>query len=502
MNEESNQAGDAGQKRGLLRAVLFRYRWGLAAVCVFALLVVAATFSVDRSVNNVMHPALDTLASLPIGDRWSHPEFSRIRALGEDAVPPLRRVLREKDSVTTKILLWLRVKWPGVEVHLSSYPDPLTIEERRDTACQVLHHLGVVGRSAAPELISILRNEDMRHINFAIMALWQVGVEKDALASVERVYRTANSDTVRNYAVSVLGRFGHESPEVAETLDSALSDSSVSVRNTAAHSLGLLGRKHPTVVTGLINMRDTATNNLSVVISIESLRKLDAWNESMKPMLLDTLNRQLNVPRPVSPGGQGSFDGDNVFSKAGEILRELELTGLEQSQALDLFARWIKGADNIWNEIVLIPTLIDLGYSESECVSLIERGLARNEQFYNRIYAARALPNLVEKFGPESISLAELMNDGELGVRVFAAQAHWGAYRNVSVILPILIDALDVNQHQSYYYDALVQPSVISFLGEMGADAEDAASSLESLTQDPNSRIAELAATALKEIRD
>ena len=63
----------------------------------FAIIPVGGMLYLRRSVVNVMHPALDKLSAVDFGQRWSHPEMLRIRALGTKAVPSLRRVLREKD---------------------------------------------------------------------------------------------------------------------------------------------------------------------------------------------------------------------------------------------------------------------------------------------------------------------------------------------------------------------------------------------------------------------
>src|SRR5258706_755190 len=140
---------------------------------------IGAFLFLQHSVVNVMHPALDKLASIPLSQRWSHPEMLKIRSLGKDAIPPLRSVLREKDNPTTRFLLWVKAKWPGSTKYYSHFPDPNKMMERRWTACQVLQTLGPAGKSAAPEIIQILKTGDIGYCNAASMALWAFAIDAD-----------------------------------------------------------------------------------------------------------------------------------------------------------------------------------------------------------------------------------------------------------------------------------------------------------------------------------
>src|SRR5213075_1288027 len=104
--------------------------------------------------------ALDALSAIPLSERWAHPELLKIRKLGADAVPPLRRVLREKTSPSTRFLLWVKLKWPGATKYYSHFPDPQKMSERRWAACQVLQTLGPAAKPAIPEIIRILKEGD------------------------------------------------------------------------------------------------------------------------------------------------------------------------------------------------------------------------------------------------------------------------------------------------------------------------------------------------------
>jgi hypothetical protein len=142
----------------------FRSRWWWLTL---VLVLGGAVLFLQQSTVNVMHPALDELSAVQIGERWSHPQMLKIRELGVKAVPPLRGVLREKTQPTTRFLLWVKTKWPGATKYYSRFPDANKLTERRWAACQALQTLGPAGRSAAPEIIAILKNDDVRDLNGA-----------------------------------------------------------------------------------------------------------------------------------------------------------------------------------------------------------------------------------------------------------------------------------------------------------------------------------------------
>ena len=99
-----------------------RSRWvWLALVVVF--MPFGAMLYLRQSSLNVLYPALDKLASLGLSERWSHPEMLTIRHLGKEAIPPLRRLLREKDKPMTRFLFWAEGRWPMVKKYVPYLPD-------------------------------------------------------------------------------------------------------------------------------------------------------------------------------------------------------------------------------------------------------------------------------------------------------------------------------------------------------------------------------------------
>src|SRR4029078_860585 len=109
-----------------------------------------------------MHSALDALAKVPLSERWSHPQMLEIRTLGPRALPDLRRVLVEKDSSRTQLLLLLGSKCPRATNYISDFPNPAKLSERRWAACQALQNIGAAARPALPARAPIFQRGDVR----------------------------------------------------------------------------------------------------------------------------------------------------------------------------------------------------------------------------------------------------------------------------------------------------------------------------------------------------
>ena len=203
----------------------------------------AITFLFLRhSVVNGMHPDLDKLSSIPLSERWSQPGMLKIRSLGKGAVPPLRQVLREKNSPTTRLLLWVKGKWPGSTKYFSRFPDPNKMTERRWTACQVLQTLGPAGKDAAPEIIQILRTGDISDCNAASMALWAIGVDAEICQHLDEALESGvASASGKVQIISALVAVKPPSLRTVQALTAALADSSLPVQHRAAEALGRLG---------------------------------------------------------------------------------------------------------------------------------------------------------------------------------------------------------------------------------------------------------------------
>ena len=123
----------------------------------------------------------------------------------------------------------------------------------------------------------------------------------------------------------------------------------------------------------------------------------------------------------------------------------------------------------------------------------------RQEENYYRLQAAQLLVQVAEKFPENAINVAELLGDKDLGVRVYAAKIQWRNNKQPEAVLPILVDALDRKKYQSYYYEQILS-AALGELGDLGSEARPARSSVATLTQDPNPKIAKLAAETLSKL--
>jgi HEAT repeat protein len=73
--------------------------------------------------------------------------------------------------------------------------------------------------------------------------------------------------------------------------------------------------------------------------------------------------------------------------------------------------------------------------------------------------------------------------------------------KRAAAVVPVLIEALDRNKYQSYYY-AEVLPTALKALGEIGREARETQEALVTVTRDPNPAVAKLAADALIRVRE
>jgi HEAT repeat protein len=478
-----------------------RNPWLWSALFVFLLFVGGALF-LRHSVVNVMHPALDALSAKSIEQRWSAPEMLKIRDLGPKAIPPLRRVLREKDLPTTRFLLWVKGKWPGAAKYFHYFPDPAKLTERRWTACQVLQTLGPAGKSAAPELIKILQDKDQYTVNGANMALWAIGVDAEICEQLDAAFEQGPPLGGRLCIVNYLRAVKPPSERTIKTLTGALSDSSVHVQCGAAETLGILGVANPAAVSALKRLQTNSTDELVVINTSAALWELEKDKE-LTPVFR-ILEATLARPIVPSPGGEDSGQGgtppDQCFLAASGLFVQMKLEGGEKEKALGLMSSWCDKSGRIFIRMLLLPPMLELGFPKDKCLEVCKTGLARNEIYY-RIQAAQLLVLVDNKYPSNELDLNALIHDPEVGVRVFAAKAHWQQHRQANVVIPVLVEALNRSRHQSYYYDIQILPAALSFLGDIGNEAQAAVGDLNLLAQDPNPRVAQLAREALAKIR-
>jgi HEAT repeat protein len=480
----------------------FRSRWLWLALLV-VILPVCGLLYLRNSVTNVMHPALDTLSNVNLADRWSHPEMLRIRKLGPKAIPPLRQVLREKDSMTTRFLLWTKAKWPGSTRYFHSFPDPQKMSERRWTACQVLQTLGPAGKSAVPEIIKVLQSKDQGDSNAGGMALWAVGIDA---AVCDKLDAALENGTPQWGTVQILSALGSVKPPSVRTLNAltaALADTNTVVQHQAAQTLSQLGVATPAALSALKKLQSTSTDDMVVMDSSIALWEFEKDAGSL-PAVFRVLQGRLDKPMVPLPGGgsggQGVTAEDQCFMAAGELFYKMKLAEPDKSKALGMLDSWCGKSGRIFVRMLLLPAMMELGFPREKCLAVCTTGLAQPEDYY-RMQAVGLLAQVGGKFPESEVDLDALLHDREVGVRVYAAALYWQNKKQAKVVVPVLVEALNRTKHQSYYYDNQILPTALRVLGDIGPEARDAASDLDTVTRDPNPAIAKLATDALTKIR-
>jgi len=478
----------------------FRSRWWWLAL-LLVVMPVWALFLLRQSTINDIHPALDELSAVPFGQRWSHPQMLKLRERGEEVVPFLRRVVREKSNPFIRFQLWVKASWPGATKYYSHFPDLDKLTERRSMACQVLRTLGPAGRTAVPEIVAIFKSGDIHDLNSAITALYGIGIDADICDRLGTLLENGQviSESGRSQIVGALGNAKPPTPRTLKVLVAALSDSSPYVQYRAAETLGHLGIRTTEIVSALKCLQSTTTSELTVIASSTALWELEKDASSLLSRVFNVLEGLLTQSMFVEgDSGQGVTPGDQSFMGAGELFRKINLGQPEKTKALALLDAWSDKSKRIFVRMLLLPAMMDLGLPREKCVEVCRTGLSRSEDYY-RLQAARLLVMVSEKYSVEEADLDTLINDANLGVRVYAARILWQNKHQAKAVVPILIDSLDRSKHQSYDY-AEIQPVALRVLSDIGPGAREAVGPLEKLLSDPNPTIVNLASNALASI--
>jgi HEAT repeat protein len=481
-----------------------RARWlWIALVAALLLLPAIGWLFLRHATVNEMYPALDKLASIPSGDRWSQPEMVKIRQLGPAVVPPLRRVLREKDQPITRFLLWVKGKWPGVTRYYRNMPDTRKMTERRWTACQVIETLGPAAKAAVPELIEVIESKDPAEVNGGGMALWAVGIDANACELLDESLEKGKAGFGRTQIVQALGSVKPPSARTLNALTKALADSSPQIQQYAAETLGRLGVTTPAVITGLKNLQSSGTNDLIAVNCSVALWQLQKDGHAAASGVFPILERLLQNPLPPpiwgnGNGGQGVDATEQIFMKAAELFQQMGLPETDKARALGLLESFCKKNGRIFVRMLLLRPMLDLGLDREQCIDVCETGLRQEEDYY-RLQAAGLLVAVAEKFPADEINVDELIRDKDVGVRVYAAKIHWRNHKNAEAVVPVLADALDRKPYQSYYYWEILN-AALRELGDMGSEGRAARSDVAKLTNDPNPQVAKLAADTLNKL--
>ncbi len=478
-----------------------QFRWWMLAL-LFALALVGSVLYLQHSVTNVIHPALDELSAVSLSERWSHPQMLRIRALGVEAVPSLRRVLREKNNPTIRFLLWVKTKWPAVTKYYAHFPDSQKLTERRWVACQALRMLGPAGKAAAPELIEILKGNDPMDLNSTSMALHAIGVDAEICEQLDGLLEQGVPPQAHLQIIFALSRVKPPSTRTLNALAASLADPAPYVQQQAAQTLGQFGISTPEIVSSLKKLQSTSTNNLVLVSASAALWDLQKDSSLVLPRVWPVLQEELTHFTKSAfsgTGGQGVSASEQVIMASGSLFQRMNLLDHDRATALGLLESYCEKSGRIFIRMLLLPAMADLGFPPDKCLAACRDGLSAKENYY-RIQAARLLVQLGERFPLDGADPDALLHDRDVSVRVYGAKAHWRKNREVGTVVSVLVESLDRSKYESYYYTETL-PVALAVLGEIGPEAKAAMDPLEKLSSDPNPEVAKLASDALTKIR-
>jgi hypothetical protein len=484
-----------------------KLRWqSRLAICGAVLLptTVGVALLFSKRAPNEIELAVEALSKIQYGDRWSHPQMLKIRSAGTRAVPELRRILREKNSLGTLLMRKAQQNWPKATARFARIDDN-HLRERRWVACQALQILGPAARPAAPDLIEILKSNDLSDLNSTTSALYAIGIDGEICKELTTLLERNNlSEHPHSFAIYALAAVKPPSDRSLKAIAKGFIDPSKYVQQASADAAARLGAPNPDIIAGLkLLQTNSSSNALGAIKASTALWKITKDRDSVLRPVFTLLENRLKLPLDPSPkpdeSGQVVSYGDQMFMNAGELFREMKLEDPDRALALSLLEKWGERAGRIFIKIRLLPAEFELGLPEEQCMKICRDGLSREEDYY-RIDAARVLEKVSARFPVDEVLLNRLLLDSDVNIRIFAAKIHWTKHHDAAIAVPVLADALDRPQHQSYYYEYNL-PVAIETLRDIGRAARQAIPALEKASNDPNPKIVTLATAALLKIR-
>ena len=321
---------------------------------------------------------------------------SALRALGPKAVPPLRRMLLERDKFYEKPVVQAARVLPAAQRRmLLQQLRPGQAMSHRLAAVAAFGAIGPAAAGAIPDLTQALTDPNAQVRWDAARALLAIG---DAAIPALVSAATGTYAGVRHAAIYVLGEARTNAPLVVPTLFDALLDSDETVRATAIYSVGRLGQNAVPMLMEKIASTDPA-------VQVAVMRALAGVRPTMRFITTNLVTIATNSSGELRRQAIETLGVLRVNSAPAATVLSAALDDLEP--AIRLAA--IKAVGEIsWRTADAIPRLIELTGSTSE--------LEREE-------AARALA----QFGPRAsnavTAITRLLDDPELKVRAAATNA-------------------------------------------------------------------------------
>ncbi|HEV8543946.1 MAG TPA: HEAT repeat domain-containing protein [Verrucomicrobiae bacterium] len=366
-----------------------------------------------------------------------------LQRLGEAGVPQLRVMVRKENLPWDGLLQRLNRVVPGFNYRTC---DAILARQR---AAEMLGLLGVQGRSAVPELIALLANDQTDAE--AERALVRIGA--DSIPALELALHSRNTDA-RRRSVSLLGEMGNLSKtsrtallatardpaavvrkQAAATLCRATTaseavlpallllsaDSAPEVRAAAFASLGSLGQRTEPVVFAL---RRGLSDSKSVVQlqAAKALWRIERNGALAVPVLTRILGTSVGWEAAYALGEIGTY-ASNAIPALVKVLREERVPRAFRTPPSSAYA---------------------LGQIGESAVPALLRVLTDNEPAA-RLSAVLALGFMGKKAQPAVPKLLALLRDRDTDVRHAAALTLPGIGANSEEIIEALSDCLQAD---------------------------------------------------------
>jgi hypothetical protein len=204
-----------------------------------------------------------------------------------------------------------------------NFPEPARLNDRRGTACQVIHNLGAAGKSAALELVRIFKTGDNEDWNSASMALNAVGIDAEIAKQLVQLVESGVPDNAKPQIFWMLEKVTPPSARAVKILGEGLESNSVWVQQSAAQVIGRMKAVTPPIAAKLREIQGT-TDDVPLFISVTSA----LWMvEKNKDLTFSVVTKRLeseiqNYQRPQWPGngGQAIDNSDQAFISAANFL--------------------------------------------------------------------------------------------------------------------------------------------------------------------------------------
>lgn len=333
---------------------------------------------------------------------------------------------------------------------------------------------------------------------------------KTALPQLIELLHQGVPDHVREVAVTAIGRIGDESKLSVGPLVQLLSIARPALSIQTIRALGNLGCADERVRSALLDLwlSPLQHQNGKAQVAI-ALCKLHIPSQNVIGTLTKTLvtSQETSLRRAAAEalGWCSKSDAEVVpalltasLSDKNEEIRQmaqagLDRMGLSHEKAAQLCSRQL--GTSIYAEVALRK-------SGQVAVAYLIKALGSEDPAI-QLKAAHILGSIGEEAAGAASALASALHDGPLDVRLAAAQGLWNITKTADLVVPALVDLLEVKEIADLEADEtrrMFVQTIMEALSRIGPPAKAAVSAITAWAKDKNRHIREAAITALQSI--